>query len=350
MITRECAVSSLLHAKTSALITIEKTTTVMLRKDLKNHLRDECPKRLIECAGCKTKDKYYKITGDHLKECPEGLVECDNEGCKQKIKRCELLNKTHEQVCEYALLECRYAEYGCAKVPRKCLPDNETDVSLHLAVAFQTITKRFDTLERTDESFQIKQANQFGAVTNIEQKLQLIAELIKERSPWLVTKLSDLLVTSLEDEGKQAVVSTFKMKDYELHTINKTVFNSPSFCTFPGGYIMKVKVQPNGNYLSIYVDVVPGENDTNLSWPVTGGEIEVKILNQKYDSTHLSTRICYEENAIQVDAKPVYSSKGEREAIPIGELKDDYTRNDTLYFRVIVHGDFNTKPWLVCTA
>ena len=69
-------------------------------------------------------------------------------------------------------------------------------------------------------------------------------------------------------------------------------FSDPVYSHF-GGYKMCLSVYPNGistgegNFVSLFVHLMRGENDDNLKWPFQG-TIKVSLLNQLEDEQHRS--------------------------------------------------------------
>ncbi len=309
-------------------------------------MQEECPKRFVECKLCNEEGEYHIITGDHLEECPEVMVECENEGCEEMIKRSERDYGTHDEVCKYEIIDCKYEPHGCDKnIKRKDMPEHEEDLKLHLEMALKTNTdlkKRLNTLEELHQSSKLKQTTLFSAVKKMDQNMQKMHGAVQhlQQSSWQ-KRLSTL--DSVLDNEQSLAVATFKMEDYQWHVLNEKIFHSPPFYTSPGGYKMKVEVEAIENYLSIKLQLVRGENDDHLKWPFQPVLIEVQILNQTSDIRHLSTCIfdTYSRK---------YACKGNRKSVAIEKLKKKYTVEDTLFFRVIVHEAPTLKPWLVCTV
>lgn len=78
--------------------------TTMSNSDLKVHLNQDCPRRIIRCICCFVCGEYQFITGAHLLECPRMVIPCPNDGCDSKIERQELDN--HREFCLYELILC----------------------------------------------------------------------------------------------------------------------------------------------------------------------------------------------------------------------------------------------------
>ena len=81
---------------------------VILHKDMQDHCKNTCQKRIISCSYCSKAGPYDEITDEkHRSVCPDYPVgcpkKCDTENSAQ-IKRKDL--KTHENVCPLELVPC----------------------------------------------------------------------------------------------------------------------------------------------------------------------------------------------------------------------------------------------------
>ena len=78
----------------------------MIRKDLDDHLANQCPKRSVPCGYCKEQGSYEEIKGPaHQDTCPDYPVGCPNK-CSDgnAVKRKDL--KMHSSVCPQELIPC----------------------------------------------------------------------------------------------------------------------------------------------------------------------------------------------------------------------------------------------------
>ena len=88
--------------------------TKLLTKDIKYHLKKECPKRNYKCTLCKLKGEYAFLTSAaHLEKCPRKRVHCPNEsyGCSTRVQLCNI--NAHRSTCQFEQVVCKYSMIGC---------------------------------------------------------------------------------------------------------------------------------------------------------------------------------------------------------------------------------------------
>ena len=297
----------------------------VLRKDLRNHLTNECPRRQYQCPHCKEMGEYQERTTSHLQTCPQVKVQCPNDECEASIPRCEV--STHRLTCDYEPVSCKYAEVGCEERPlRKELKEHEKNAPLHLHVT-------------TEKVLQLTQLTQ----VNTEKVLQL-------------TQLTQVLRCAF----------TFKLTNFQKRKHAEDEFYGTPFYTSRIGYKMCISVDANGyddgknTHVSVSAYLMKGDNDDSLTWPFTG-EVIFEILNQLEDNNHhkgtapftadnvVSERVVDSERATDGWGRPQFISHADLNYKP--DKNCQYLLNDTLIFRVSVRvNDPHPKPWLVCTT
>ena len=52
----------------------------------------------------------------------------------------------------------------------------------------------------------------------------------------------------------------------------------------------------NGTHLSVYLSLVEGSHNDELTWPLRGRKFEIKLLNQISDSEHHSMIVIYDDD------------------------------------------------------
>ena len=270
--------------------------------------------------------EHQERTTSHLQTCPQVKVRCPNDECEASIPRCEV--STHRLTCDYEPVSCKYAEVGCEERPlRKDLKEHEEDAPLHLKVT-------------TEKVLQLTQLTQ----VTTEKVLQLM-------------QLTQVLRCAF----------TFKLTNFQKRKHDKDVFYSTPFYTSHTGYKMCACVYANGygngnnTHVSVYANLMKGDNDDSLTWPFTG-EVVVEILNQLEDNNHhkkvyqfladedVSKRVLVNiERATNGWGMQKFLSHTELDYQP--DKNCQYLLNDTLVFRVSARvNNPHPKPWLVCTV
>ena len=284
----------------------------VLRKDQKDHLTNNCPRRPYPCPHCKEMGEYHERTGTHLEICPQLSVLCPNAGsytvglikygCKTIFPRWEL--SVHRSTCQYESVPCKYAEVGCKeKLFRKDLTKHEENNQLHLKVTTAQI------LELT-------------------QQLRTVEQL------------------------------TFRLDDFDKRKNDKTVFYSSSLYTSHKGYKFQIQVDAGGNgsgegtHVSIYACLMKGDHDEYLKWPFLG-EATFELLNQIEDRNHHKTTVQFRdsETSHMVEGEGSEKGRGKPNFIAHKDLENNpgkYLKDDALIFRVSVKPP-SYKPWLQCT-
>ena len=126
------------------------TNKHILRKDLTDHLANECINRSYSCKYCGKTDTY-EIIEFHYRQCLEYPVPCPNVRCQvSNIKRKDL--DDHRKKCPEELVECPFAEAGCKERVRRCQFDDHmtSNIQNHLVTlmgAYKDVKRRLEELE-----------------------------------------------------------------------------------------------------------------------------------------------------------------------------------------------------------
>ena len=280
-----------------------------------HHTQDVCPNRVVKCKYCEKEDTQWVILGDHQLSCPKFKVVCPNVGCTTFVARMQ--TSKHRTTCPYETIHCKHDNIGCTTtVLRKDRASHENNHELHLSLAIHTISR-------------------------------------------LQVQVKSVESSSLE-------YSVFKMPNYSTYQKQRKIFYSPPFYSHPGGYKMCIKINVSGSvtneaefdtFISVYVFFMPGHNDDNLSWPFWG-DVKIELLNQEEDRNHHIQSITYKtskddgDNKRVVDRRLGASGFGKPKYISHSKLAQNpqYTKDNSLYFRITVIPRQVPKPWLTCTV
>ena len=284
-----------------------------LRKDMKNHLKEDCPNRDYECVRCGEEGIYCYITGIHdSMTCLKKVVPCRNARCCKVMPRENL--DSHNRKCEYAIVSCKYEDIGCEGMMerRNIATHDRNNDSFHLHLALDAVVE-------------LK-----GAVGDLEDSLKDAED-----------QLADLRCPS----------KTFALRRFEEKKEGNEVFTSPSFYTSHRGYKMQLKVYVNGRgsskgtHMSAYARFSTKGHE--IESPC--GKVIVTLLNQLVDENHHTKTI----NIFTRSRMRSGSGRGVRRYAPHSILNIDidkciqYLKDDMMYFRVSFQ-EKSDKPWLNC--
>ena len=142
---------------------------------------------------------------------------------------------------------------------------------------------------------------------------------------------------------------TFIMTDYSKHKENSDSWYSPPFYTSVGGYKIRLRVDANGNgsdkgtQISIFVQLLPGENDDQLKWSLQG-EITIQLMGQTYGTKDWERKILFLkttpiESCGQVAEGELGTPVGHYNFIPHSDVKRSYNylKEDSLWFHISFH-------------
>ena len=275
----------------------------LMRKDVKIHLKKDCPNRTNKCKYCGKKGTYADIKKVHDQVCKKKILLCSNLLCKKELAR-EDMDKHVNDHCEYTVVPCKYENIGCSeRMIRKDIKEHEKDddkAHLHMAL---------DVLH---------------------------VPVLKQGTPM-----------------------TFKLTNFTSKKGERTIFYSSSFYSSPGGYLLIIRVDANGDgvgegtHVSVFCAVKKGRHDDELKWPFNG-KITFTLLNQIQNDKHHAKFVTVEPPHDKY-MWPGGTGWGLSQYILHSDLAHDpengtqYLKDDALYFKVLVK-PAEHKPWLECTT
>ena len=329
--------------------------SMILKKDLRKHLNEQCLNRDYKCEFCGEEDNYANITQIHDKVCKNKTLVCPNAECDQVMKRFKI-QRHIENDCRFAVIACKYESIGCdEKLKKKDMGTHEQDDKVHLHQALDTVVELKRSLrERSD------------IIIRLQQDLKTTMETIKSMKNDATNSKPNTIMSTTPAQKEFYILQegdsfTFKLMKYSAKKANREIFMSRSFYTSVNGYNMCVLVYPNGRngwyhgentHVSVYIKALEGKNDKALRWPFTG-TIVITLLNQSRDSNHHCKLLMVEKKAdLRVGRFWGYSQFLLHSELcePSNSNCDvHYLKDDTLYFRISLVEVIGHKPWLECT-
>ena len=176
---------------------------MILRKDLDEHLTEQCVNRAYKCQYCGKKDTYANITDIHDDLCEKKPHPCPNPDCSESMQRAEI--KQHlDNDCEHTVISCKYEGIGCdMKMKRKDMGAHEQDDKAHLHQALNTVVKLQDDLQSATKSMK-KESDDIAVKLRKESNVKL-----KRKSNDMATKLrkeSNDMAVQLRGESNNMAV------------------------------------------------------------------------------------------------------------------------------------------------
>ena len=202
--------------------------TMLTKKDLQQHLLEECQKRQYKCEYCGRKDEFKEIKTFHYSKCREFPVGCPNECGEEKIKR-KLLNK-HRKTCPLEVIGCPFAEEGCrakSLLRKDKIQHMRKSVVRHqllMLKAQKERDQRDKERDRKDEEREIREKQRVGAIaTNLDSLLATCSE---------DQRLPIQSICSLMDDSwcvKEDELLTLRMENFSNYTDKRAYWYSPPF-------------------------------------------------------------------------------------------------------------------------
>lgn len=221
------------------------------------HMKVVCPKRKFSCEDCGYYSTWEFVTGEHRSVCVNRTLPCPNKCNMGNVKRRDMEEhlRTH---CPLQTVPCDFQFAGCeqGKLKKDVGRHNDENIAYHLSL----LAKKFHSeLAKKDEEIERLQAT------------------IKDQSEQIHALKTPKLLPPVD----------FYMPDFDCYEPANRWFSDP-FYSHPSGYKMCLSVYPNGtgkgagSHLSVFVNLMRGEYDDNLSWPFRGN-ITVTVVTEGED-------------------------------------------------------------------
>ena len=282
-----------------------------LRRNLTTHQIKECPQRPYSCEYCHEYNSTFKdVTQVHYPHCHKYPVICRNKCRKAPFERQQLESHMKDK-CPLTRVKCPLHYAGCgAKLPRKDMPEHMKDTVTHLARlanVTMSLLRENQELKQHIQRFEDKQkATEREIKTLKEETLRKNQELKQDIEHIKKQKAMEEEVKQPKGEAYQLRLSRFPI-DFCVNYANKRNIYLPPFYTHSCGYLMCIRVCPNGigngkgTHVSIGAYVMQGSYDDRLKWPFRG-EITIQIVNQAEDQSHYENTISYDDETPDVSA------------------------------------------------
>lgn len=244
------------------------------RRHVEEHCKTTCKFRQDICKYCHMSGTSSFIHGEHLQNCNKIPVECPNHCGVERMAQNKL--DDHLELCPLQNVACDYT--GCnSKLLRK---EKEHHNCINVAEHLELVSKNLQESQQK--------------VEELEEKYTLLTELMKfvvcthQSLPWSVKLLMEYQLKNHHDHPLIVKISNIADVKYKQESM---VF-SPSFYSSKNGYHMRLFLtsspQPQPNYCQLLLgwQLLPGDHDDQLSWPINCS-LRLEVLNHLNDSNHI---------------------------------------------------------------
>ena len=301
------------------------------RRYLTSHVETECPRRMVNCRYCHDTGEHQFIEGQHKEECPKLSLPCPNNCEVGNVLREDM--EAHRKECPLEVIQCEYYSVGCnykqTKLAHKELEQHDHEkMKEHLMMTKNELSATKVQLNETK--------------SQLDVALKQINSLAKLVNAHLYPTHLDTMVKTCEHSFCPV---TIKMTDYMNKKVNLIRWSSDYFYTHNNGYKMYLNIGHEGTHLSVFMHLMKGPHDDELTWPLRG-KFVVKLLNQISDDKHYSKVIRFDDTTPD---SHIHSSRviegnkrmglGRSPYISNEDLNKSascqYLKNDCLFFQVI---------------
>ncbi|KAG8450817.1 hypothetical protein GDO86_003184 [Hymenochirus boettgeri] len=266
-----------------------RCSTKLIRRDLPEHIQHDCPKRKVRCEFCGA-DFTGEAYEDHQGCCPQESVYCENK-CGARMMR-RVLSQHSLVECPKRTQPCTYCnkefvfdtiqshQYQCPRYPTAC-PNQcgvstiaREDLNAHLKDSCNSALVLCPFKDSGCKHRGAKITMSRHLEENMRTHLSMMSSLVSRQRQEILELKKQVEELSVSSEG----VLIWKISDYSRKVQEAKVRGnyesfSPAFYTHKYGYKLQVSAFLNGNgsgegnYLSVYIRVLPGEYDNLLEWP-----------------------------------------------------------------------------------
>ena len=287
------------------------------RMALEKHERSECFQRPFTCQMCKKyEDSYIAVTKQHQPQCIIEVIPCPND-CGEECERGSL--EVHlSQKCSklVQMVPCEFSFAGCMEkmVPEKVEEHHATSMSNHLSLlgsAYSSTRERFIQLQALlddNNEYVDKLASENKTLKlKLDETTKILSDLQLEVEKLKMLRQQDREAIEMLQSNSSVLPVTILLNEYDKRKSKGDMgWTSPPFYTHQRGYFMCLWVDVGGNgqgkgiYISVFLSLLKGDYDNNLSWPFKGS-IAIKLLNQS-DKTHHTEVIKYHDSTPKASA------------------------------------------------
>ena len=275
---------------------------ILPKKELDEHLKHLCTKRIVDCEHCHL-SLMYKDISQHYDVCLEFQLPCPNK-CDMIVKRKQL--NTHIGTdCLNTVVDCPYRKFGCEREMKRCELEDHEKVNEILHLQFTTLF----TVSKMEEMEKI--------MTLSDKKMRQMEEKV-------IT-----MIKILEHLSYPTVLRAF-ISEISLQEILSTLFyiRGPGFTISWRYYTLRLSfsIRTSNFLVSITMDYDTTKRSTPVKWPFEG-RFKLTFIDRK----NIHKSLIYESAVVKLrpkhdsftDAKDTYPNDLRLADIPKDLLLQD---------------------------
>ena len=285
---------------------------------------EACAKRPWDCKYCGLSCTFDDGEDMHWPVCEMFPEPCPNNCEVRSVARKYV--KQHHTECSLELVACEMSKYGCpAMIPRK-------DVATHMKESegqhlMSLAVLNYAQLQVKNERLAEIQQNMLRLQQTM-QRMQLDLTNLNRRAAHIENHAAGGVCSS-------CTIHTFS--EYSFHKLIEKDYDSRPFFSKERGYKFNFRVRyygPPYNSIILFLGLLPGEYDEELSWPVKVA-FQVEQLNQIGEQGHKMFTATLEWNKEEQGAwKTIDSYQMKYKDLEKSKPSVQYILNDTLKYRV----------------
>ena len=161
------------------------------RKNLENHVNNNCKYRQTQCMYCGFVNTYQNVTTSHPKWCAKFPLCCPNKCSHQTYPRNQL--GTHLASCPEQEVDCTFSEMGCKeKIKRRVLQEHlDTNLLQHQLIMCQAFKEMKKDKQEVEEQLELLKKDEKELEVKIDMLKFLNQEDNQMKSLKHITKTND---------------------------------------------------------------------------------------------------------------------------------------------------------------
>ena len=315
---------------------------LVMRRNMNNHVANQCPQRLISCKHCNIIVKQVEME-NHYEECDQYPIDCTYK-CGMIVQRCRMEYHIGRQgTCPKSFLDCDFKDNGCQfqGYRHDLCKHVENNIALHLSLIASALKETKEKSAASELKLEHELNIAKGELKATKDELEKSRKELTEATAKISKQIPGCL--SLLSQMSERFLFTWTINNWheEMRALNNYALSSNPFYV-PPGYHLYLKAYPNGEnadsrgYLCLYLFSTEGDFDNDVNWPFPFS-CDLEVVDQQVEKKN----ICKKISPPYPDALTSSTCDigfGYEEFVSHDKLKSRcYIKNNTICIKVHVH-------------